>query len=109
MAAQDGRPVDTSLDGDRWSSGAEADASRLWHAGHRTNDGTAEGQGAVRLASGRAHLRNQLSGVKSYTGWFGRTGYHVKLRQRTDSVAIRAKRTFDTRERCRLTPPIFCA
>src|SRR6476661_9484540 len=65
MATQDGWTVDTSLDGDQWSGGPAADASGLWQSGHRTNDWTAEWQSAVRLASGRARLRNQLPRVKS--------------------------------------------
>src|SRR6476661_7243050 len=68
MATQDGWTVDTSLDGDQWSGGPEADASGLWQSGHRTNDWTAEWQSAVRLASGRARLRNQLPRVKSTPG-----------------------------------------
>src|SRR4051812_15710248 len=74
MATQDGWTVDTSLDGDQWPGGPEADASGLWQSGHRTNDCTAEWQSAVRLASGRARLRNQLPRVKSTPRYFRAAG-----------------------------------
>lgn len=65
MVARGRRTSDTSLDGGRRAASANSYAKRLRQPGHRRGDWTIKRQSVFRLASGRACLRNQPSGVKS--------------------------------------------